>query len=273
MRVLYREQRHDCNDYLDIDIFPVLKHSSKGKRAKKSKPTSLTQERYNHQCRVKKLERLVMTNFKQGEALFYNPSYNDENLPPNDVAAKRALQNFFKRLKRYRKRNGLPELKYIATTEKGKRSGRYHHHLILNCADMSVSALDKLWGNGYAYASLVIFDSDGVAGLAKYFCKKKQPNTADESEDKRLGNAWSSSRNLVQPKITKRDGRISKSKAYELYTLGNDGSKEYERLYPNYVFSYARPLYNEINGGFYISVRMRRVCERRKRNRRGYNGS
>jgi hypothetical protein len=115
-----------------------------------------------------------MTNFERGEALFYNPSYRDEFLPADDESAKRSLQNFFKRLKRYRKRKGLPELKYIATTEKGKRSGRYHHHLILNCADMSIAELEKIWGMGYAFSSLMIFDENCVCGLVNYFCKQKK---------------------------------------------------------------------------------------------------
>lgn len=260
MRALYREQRHECNEYLDIDVFPVFKQSTKGKRKKKAKPTSITQEKYNHQCRVKKLERLVMANFKPGEALFYNPSYNDANLPTDDAAAIRSRQNFIKRLKRYRKKKGLPELKYIVTTEKGKRSGRYHHHMILNCVDMTTAELDKIWGMGYAFLSLVVFDNEGVNGLSTYFCKKKKPTVENEEEpdDASLGNAWSRSRNLVQPKETKRDGRISKSRAYELYTLGNDAKAEWEKLYPGYFFSSAKSLYNETNGGFYIAVRMRR---------------
>ena len=113
---------------------------------------------------------------------------------------------------------------------------------------------------GYAFSSLVVFDNEGVCGLADYFCKKKKPKAENEEEpdDKNLGNAWSASRNVVQPKETKRDGRISKSKAYELYKLGNDGKAEWEKLYPGYFFASAKSLYNEVNGGFYIAVRMRK---------------
>lgn len=260
MRVLYREERHDCNEYLDIDVYPVMKTSTKGKRAKKAKPTSATQEKNNHQRRVKKLERLVMANFKQGEALFYNPSYNDANLPADDEAALRSRRNFFNRLKRYRKKKNLPELKYIVTTEKGKRSGRYHHHMILNCADMTTAELDKIWGVGFAYSSLVVFDNEGVKGLANYFCKKKKPTAENEEEpeDANFGKSWSPSRNLVKPKESKRDGRLSKRAVCELYKLGNDGGRTWEGLYPGYTFSSARALYNEVNGGYYIAVRMRR---------------
>lgn len=258
MRALYREQRHECGEYLDIDVFPVFKKHN-GKRKAKAKPTAIAQEKYNHQCRVKKLERLVMTNFRPGEAIFYNPSYRNDYLPEDDAAAIKSRQNFIKRLKRYRKRKGLPELKYIVTTEKGKRSGRYHHHMILNCADMTTGELDKIWGMGFAFSSLIVFNSDGINGLADYFCKKKKPTGSEEEpEDANLGNSWSGSRNLQQPKETKRDGRISKTKAYELYKLGNDAKAEWEKLYPGHFFSSARPLYNEINGGFYIAVRMHR---------------
>lgn len=258
MPTLYREQRHICNDYLDIDLFPVFAHARKGKRRKKAKPTSLTQEKYNHQCRVKKLERLVLENFTPGEALFYNPSYDNEHLPADYDEAIRSRQNFIKRLKRYRKKKGLPELKYIVTTEQGKRSGRFHHHMILNCADMSIAELDMLWSAGFAFSSLVMFTNDGVTGLVDYFCKKKKPTEKTEEEDTESGKAWSASRNLRQPKETKRDGRVSVRAAKELYSLGNDAKAEWEKLYPDYNFSWAKALYNEINGGYYVAVRMRR---------------
>ena len=137
MRSLYRERRHTCGDYLDIDIYPVFKESYKNGRSKKAKPTSETMRRYNQRCRELRLERLIMANFTQGEAVFWNPSYKDEFLPADEAEAKKKLRNFFNRLKRYRKSKGLPDLKYIVVTEKGKRNGRIHHHLILNCADMT----------------------------------------------------------------------------------------------------------------------------------------
>ena len=265
MRVLYREQRHDCKRYLDVDIFPVYRQSTKGKRKRKAKPTSETQARYNHQCRVRKLERLVMTNFEPGEALFFNPSYCDACLPADDDAAKRSLQNFFKRLKRYRKRKGLPELKYIATTEKGTRSGRYHHHLIINCADMPISELENIWGQGFSFSSLVIFDDEGANGLATYFCKAKKKQLEQLEQEDSIGNAWSASRNIKPPKETKRDGRISKTEACELYRLGNDAAAEFEKLYPDYILSSARTIYNDINGGYYIAARLRRKPPKTRR--------
>lgn len=267
MRTLYREQRHVCGDYLDVDVFPVFAHAKKGKRKKKANPSSEVQEKYNHQCRVKKLERTILANYRPGEAIFYNPSYSDENLPADYESAIRSRQNFLKRLKRYRKKKGLPDLKYVVVTERGKRSGRIHHHMILNCSDMTTAELDKIWGMGYAYTSLVVFDNDGVVGLAKYFCKKKKPNGDSNEEDSESGKAWSGSRNLVQPKETKRDGRVSARAAKELCMLGNDAKSEWEKLYPDYLFSSARPIYNEVNGGYYIAVRMRRKPQKKCKSR------
>lgn len=270
MRTLYRERRHICNDYIDVDVFPVFAHASKGKRKKKMKPSSAVQEKYNHRCRVKKLERTVLANFRPGEAIFYNPSYSDEHLPADYDAAIRSRQNFMKRLKRYRQKKNLPDLKYIVVTERGKRSGRIHHHMILNCSDMTAAELDEIWGMGFAYTSLVVFDNDGVPGLASYFCKKKKPSEDENSdeESKESGKAWSGSRNLVQPKETKRDGRISAKTVCELYRLGNDAKGEWERLYPGYLFSSAQAVYNDVNGGYYIAVRMRKKQMRKKTDKR-----
>lgn len=285
MQTLYREQRHKCGEFLDIDLFPVFRHARKGKRKRKAKPASKTQAAYNHQCRVKHLQRIVMRNFKQGEALFYNLSYNNSFVPLDAADAKRQLSNFIKRLRRYRRRKGLPELKYIVTTEQGARSGRFHHHLIINCADMPIADLDNLWGRGYCFSSLVIFDNGGAAGLAAYFCKKKksadkaadkeEENEADETEldDINIGNAWSRSHNLVEPEETKRDGAISRKKAFELFCLGDDACAEWERLYPDYYLCYAHPLLNEVNGGIYISVRMRRKPQKKSKQKTKSRGA
>lgn len=265
MRCLYREQKYFCGEYLDVDIFPVFKKSNI--RGRKAKPTSAVQARYNQHCAESKLERIVMENFPFN-SLFYNPTYNDEHLPKDDEAAKKSIRNFIRRLKRYRKKKGLPDLKYIITTEKGKRSERYHHHLIINCGDMSIAELDKIWGNGYAYSSTVVFDKCGCPGLCKYFCKGKKPENFIEKQDNdglTVGNRWSGSRNLVKPKTSKRDGRLSARRLAELSKLGNDGGAEYEKLYPDYSFSQARPFYNDINGGFYIALRMRKNPSKRKK--------
>ena len=269
MRCKYREIRTECGEYLDADIFPVMQSARCKKRGKRYKPTSETMQRYNRRKRALKLERLILTNFGDN-GVFFNPTWSDDYLPETDEEAKRFVVNFFRRLKTYRRRNGLPPLKYIYKLERGKRSGRIHGHMILNCSDMPIGKLDEIWAAGYCYSSKVTFDEEGCSGLADYFCKgDNEPEDDDGEKDKDLGSnvsySWVPSRNLKKPEEHKRDGRISKRQVIELCRLGDDGRQEYEKLYPGYDFVKARCLFNEVNGGYYIEVRMIKKKKRRKK--------
>lgn len=270
MRCVYREVKTECGQYLDVDIYPVMQtariHSKRGKRYK---PTPETMARYNQRNRETKLERLVLANFADGTGLFFNPTYDTEHYPADDEQAKRDIRNFLRRLKDWRKKHDLPELKYIVKTERGKRSGRLHHHLILNCADMRMFELEQIWGKGFTFTSVIYCDSEGCPGLARYFCKNKKAKLSEEMDDlgEDVGNAWSRSRNLIEPKVTKRDGRISRQQAIEICKLADSAKDMIERLYPGYELGALRSLYNEINGGYYTAIRLCKHSER-KRGRR-----
>lgn len=275
MRGKYREVRTKCGSYLDVDIFPVLYDSRAGlKRGKRYKPTADTMLRYNQRRRETRIERLVLENF-EGSGVFFNPSFDSAHYPADEEECRRITRNFLRRLRAWRKKNGLPELKYIYKIERGKRSGRLHLHTILNCADMPLGILDKIWGKGYCYSSALSCDADGCAGISRYFCKgKNKVNRDPEDEDlgEDISNSWVPSKNLVQPAERRRDGRITKRQAIKLCILGNDAKSEFEKLYEGYDFVYCKPLVNDINGGYYITARLRkrparkRGCNEHRRN-------
>lgn len=266
MRCKYREVRTVSGEYMDVDIFPIMQQRYKqAGRSKRFKPTSGTMERYNQRRREKRLERLVLANFAD-TGVFFNPTYAPEHYPDTEDQAKRNISNFVRRLKQFRRKHGLSELKYIIKTEKGKRSGRLHHHMIINCADMAIADLEQIWGLGFSYFSRVQFDSEGCPGLAKYFCKNTKGKEEENDHGADVGNAWSRSRNLTEPKVSKNDSKVSKRMAVELCKLGNDGREAFEKLYPGFSFSCAHTLYNELNGGYYIAARL--VKKRRDKNGR-----
>ena len=242
MRCLYREKMYQCGNYLDIEIFPVFA-PPRSVRSKKAKPTKKAQEMLNQRNAAKKIIRLANTNFTEKD-LRFDLTYSQENEPENPQEAQRLLQNFIKRLKRFRKRNGLPELKYIAVTETGKRKNRIHHHLILS-GGVSINDLARIWGLGYTSAKPLQFDKKGISALAAYMTKAPL-----------LYRRWNASKNLQKPKVTQRDGRISGKLVKELHNLANDAGAEYERRYSGYLFAEASPFYNDCNEGFYLSVHM-----------------
>lgn len=244
MRCLYREKRHKCGKYLEVDVFPVLEYQHG--RSKKRKPTSEVQKNLNRINAEKKLARLLSTNFTSRDIRF-DLTYNPDNLPASPEDAQRQMQNFLRRVKRFRKRMGLSELKYVAVTEVGKNNGRVHHHIIMS-GGVSISDLAELWGRGYTTAKPLQFNETGLVGMAYYFVIMKEPV---------LGKRWCSSKNLEKPKESQRDGVISKRKVKEICENMGEDNGLFEKLYPGYLLSEINTYYNGVNGGYYVTVIMR----------------
>jgi len=241
MRCRYREKLYVCGDYLEANIYPVYKKSRC--RNKKSKPTKEVQQKLNEVNAENKFIRICNANFKSTDYKI-ELTYREEFNPKSEEEAASQLRNFLRRLKNYRKKNGLSELKYVAVTEKGSKKGRYHHHLIIN-GDISLRDLVALWGKGRVGTDILQFNENGIADLARYMLKR---STAPSKKK------WSSSKNLIHPQPKTRDGRLSKRYVAEL-AKDAENSREFEKLYEGYFFSEAKKVYNETNGGVYIYAR------------------
>lgn len=254
MRCLYREKKYQCGEYLEVDIFPVFE-KQRG-RGKKRKPTSDVQKRLNQRNAERKLIRLLNTNFTKKDIRF-DLTYNAENLPASPEDAQRQMQNFLRRIKRYRKKHGLPELKYVAVTEIGEKSGRIHHHIVMS-GGIDINTLAEIWGKGYTNAKPLQFDAYGIVGIAKYLVKEPV-----------LSKRWCASRNLKQPKETQRDGKIPAYKVKELHNSRDDNREYLEKLYEGYVLVDCKPFFNEINGGYYVTVRLYKKTVSKRTRKRG----
>ena len=247
MRTVYREKKYTCGEYLDVYIYPVFETGKLGggKRAKK-KPSTEAQKKLNQRHREEKLVRLLHANFTP-EDLEIHLTYKGEQ-PGSDEEAARNLRNYIRRIQRLRKKMGLPPLKYIAVTERGKRGGRYHHHITVN-GGIDRDTLESMWEYGYANSRRLQFTEDGLAGLGNYIVKSPVG-----------GKAWTASKNLVDPEPRTRDGRISGNKARELDKSLESGEKfaKFESLYPGYLMSAAEAFHNDVNGGCYLVARFYR---------------
>ena len=254
MRCCYRETYYKCGDYLEANIYPVYKQGT-GRR-KKSKPTPEGKQKLNELASQNKIIRLANANFTSND-LKVELTYSQDHHPVDDEAAARELRNFLRRVKRFRDRNGMSELKYIAVTEKGKKLGRYHHHLIMN--DMPLKDLVQLWGNGIVGTDILQFDENGIASLARYMMKQ-----AREFAGKKK---YTRSQNLVDPQPVSRDA-ASKRKILEL-AADVECRAEYEKLHEGYYLAAASVVFNDTNGGVYIHARYYRkeaeFCSKRKR--------
>ena len=242
MRTVYREKPYYCGEYLDAFIFPVFETGGyRGGTRTKRKPSTEAQKKLNQRHREEKLVRLLHTNFTP-EDLEIHLTYKGAQ-PESDEEAARNLRNFIRRVQRLRKKQGLPSLKYIAVTERGKRGGRYHHHVTLS-GGIDRDELEELWPYGYANSRRLQFTEDGLAGLGHYVVKSPVGKKA-----------WTASKNLVDPEPRTRDGRISARKARELFENMQDSTR-FEKLYPGYLISSVEAFHNDANGGYYIVARL-----------------
>ena len=247
MRTVYREKKYTCGEYLDVYIYPVFETGKPGGgKREKRKPSTEAQKKLNQRHREEKLVRLLHANFTP-EDLEIHLTYKGEQ-PGSDEEATRNLRNYIRRIQRLRKKMGLPPLKYIAVTERGKRGGRYHHHITVN-GGIDRDTLESMWEYGYANSRRLQFTEDGLAGLGNYIVKSPVG-----------GKAWTASKNLVDPEPRTRDGRISGNKARELAKSLESGEKfaKFESLYPGYLMSAAEAFHNDVNGGCYLVARFYR---------------
>lgn len=239
-----REQVYVCGEYMDADIYPVFQKP--GARRKRCKPTSEIQAKLNQRNAEKKLTRLIHNNFTENDIALHLTYRNGEE-PENEADALRVLGNFIKRLKRRYKKAGK-ELKYISCTEYGKKTGRVHHHLIIN-GGYDRDEIEKLWGRGYANSKRLQFEEDGVTGLARYIAK-----------DKHFFKRWNQSRNLDIPEAAQYDGQLNMDDIAEIKEAIDSKSayQYFEERYPDFELVEAVYTQNNINRGIYIHFEMRR---------------
>lgn len=241
------------NGICEIDLFPVFQSfsPSTGKKARrrKCKPSSEVQAALNQHNAERRLIRLIHSNFTE-EDLTIHLTYRYGWLPDSDDRAKKDIQNYLKCIKRRYAKAGK-ELKYICVTEKGSRSGRYHHHLIVNGIDsVDRDELERMWKFGRANSRRLQFGEDGVAGLAVYILKQAEV----------WGKRWCASRNLVEPQEKVNDYKMSKRDAATCAGSFAGAAAVVEKLYPGWeLVSLPREMENEVNGGYYVTLRLRRI--------------
>ena len=148
-----REKRFLCGKYLEVEIYSISKYEQKKSRSKKKKESRKEQKNLNDKNARKNLRRRIHANFDNGD-LIVSLSYDAANLPNSEEAAIRDRNNYIRRIKNFRKRNGLDELKYIAVleyreaTDDKRTKTRIHHHIIISGMDRDKA--EELWGNGMA---------------------------------------------------------------------------------------------------------------------------
>lgn len=112
----------------------------------------------------------------------YTLTYKENEIPVSAKEARRQIRNFLCRVKRFCKRQGLPNLKYIAVI-KATSDGHIYHQVVTDCGIDSYHIV-KLWSKGFVSIMLLQFNAAGISDIANYL-------TIEPS----IGR-WSASRNL-----------------------------------------------------------------------------
>ena len=253
----YRTKTIRSGPMLEVEIYP-FNGVPPGRRAKKKKEIRQAQSNLNDKNSKKHLVRLVNTNFTQKD-IWITLTYQDRKLPVDLDQAKKDMTNYIRRLKRYVKKNKLPELKYVYVTEyrdaDSKRKKRVHHHMIVNIPDRD--AAEELWnGGGRTQTRRLQPDDFGFEGLARYISKDKGETTIKR---------YTPSRNLQQPKITVADSKITRRRAEKIATDENIANEIFEKLYKGYQFKDMEVKYSPYVAGAYIYVRMKHIPHKQRK--------
>lgn len=254
----YRTKTIKSGDMLEVEVFPIWSTQGEATRARKV-TTREAQRNLNDKNAKKRIIRKINTNFTENDVAI-TLTYADG--VPDQEQARKDIQNYLRRVRSYRKKNGLPELKYVYVIEysgdQGRTKKRVHHHVIMTGMDRDEA--ERLWGKGYANARRLQPDDYGFEALARYMTK--EPNG---------GKRWCASRNLKEPTITKADTKISKRRAQSMAEDFDRAPAEiFGKLFPEYDFNDCEVATSSYVAGAYIYARMhKRKAAENKRKRGG----
>lgn len=250
-RTFIREREFYCGDRLDIDLYTVWQ--GKGKRRKKCKPTREVQQKLNERKSQEHMIRLVLENFTDKD-LALHLTYREGCEPATEEEVERDVHNYYRRVRRYRKKLGLPDLKYMWRWDRGEERGRVHIHMFI-LGGVDRDTLEELWGKGFANSKRLQFENGSVEGLAVYMGKNKKSYRR-----------WNGSRNLKQPEPRVQDGKLT---VEQMETVADAVEKKtasilFEEMFPGYELDVAEVRINSVNRQMYISVSMRKKQKGRK---------
>lgn len=180
-------------------IYDSRKRVPGEKRQKKSKPTKKAVMEINRRNAERELMLKLHHNFGPGD-LHVVLTYAGEE--PTMEQAKKEVENFLKRLRRYFRKKDMT-LKWIMVTE--YKNKRIHHHMILS--QMDTYDLEKLWTAGKARPTHLEGSGD-YRKLAAYLIKETEKTF--RQPDAYAKQRYSCSRTVVNPP-KKTDERISPS--------------------------------------------------------------
>lgn len=242
--LFYRIRRTISGDMLELEIYPVWSNKAEVRKAKTGMESRKAQKNLNDKNAKKKLIRKINCNFTE-EDLMLTLTYKGN--APDEAQARKDIQNFIRRIREFRRKNNLPELKYIYVIEfetEGVKKKKIHHHVIMNSMDRDI--VEKIWEKGYANSKRLQPDEFGLEGIARYISK-------DPKGTKR----WSASKNLLEPKVKDFDDKIKRRQVNKLAMNLSDAKALFEKICKGYLFNDVEVKFSDFVSGAYLYTRMR----------------
>ena len=271
-QMAYRTTTTLAGDTLVAEIYPAWgrKKKTEAKRARHN----LTPERiqkYNEQRARFRLELLLDTNFTADD-LNMTLTYADA---PREAEARKDIKNYIARLKRERKKRGLPEMKYVYALE-DERDGRkkqLHCHLVMS-GGIDRKDAEKIWrkgsaARGFANCDQLQPDKEGLRKLAFYIYDQNRGKEAAKGK-----HHYSCSKNLTEPKVRSSMSRVGNAKVRKMARDFNAVAPAImEKVYPGFEFvrglkfqenesgtmSESCVRFSDYTDGVYIRVMMKRT--------------
>ena len=251
----YRTRTTKAGSRLEAEIYPIFGRATE-RIAKKAKE-NITPERMkqlNTRNAKRQLVLLMENNFDLFEDDTVTLTYAVE--PENLKRCRKDLRNFFLRVKRWREKKGLPELKYIYAIGHDADQ-RMHIHLVMN-GGVGQKKLIELWGKGIVNSSPLQSWGKGIQGYANYMFKQ---NELAKDRGERAGlHMWSGSRNLKNPKVRVSDTKVSNRKVKTIaLNFQTMAAEVLQKVYPGYQLEQGRVQYSDVVDGVYIRCVMRKI--------------
>lgn len=271
-QMAYRTTTTLAGDTLVAEIYPAWgrKKKTEAKRARHN----LTPERiqkYNEQRARFRLELLLDTNFTADD-LNMTLTYTDA---PTEAKARKDVKNYIARLKRERKKRGLPEMKYVYALE-DERDGRkkqLHCHMVMS-GGIDRKDAENIWrkgsaARGFANCDQLQPDKEGLRKLAFYIYDQNRGKEAAKGK-----HHYSCSKNLTEPKVRSSMSRVGNAKVRKMARDFNAVAPAImEKVYPGFEFvrglkfqenesgtmSESCVRFSDYTDGVYIRVMMKRT--------------
>lgn len=142
---------------------------------------------------LRRFIRIVNANFNR-DSWYVTLTYRDDVLPASEGEARKELDKYIRRLQ-----YAYPSIRIVAVTGRGDRSGRLHHHLIIDGIGVKditdkwlmgdVARVEQLRAHNYI---LGVDCGEDYTGLATYLHGHAQD---------RKGKRWKQTRTVMQPDI------------------------------------------------------------------------